>query len=207
MTYNEIINLALAYSDREDNTEISNKMAKFIKMVEARLNRVLQTLDMSSRAYTVMVEDQERYGLPTDFLSIRSIRIVDADTGVARKTLQYVNPEQMANLYDNGDTSGYYYTIVSNSLHIKPTHNSDYKLEVDYYKKLTALTSTNTTNWISTTHPDCYVFGLMVEINAYVKDKETAALWEDRYKTAISEITALNEQATWSGTALHTRVG
>ena len=46
MTYNDIVNLTLGYADRQDD-EVATRMDNFLRVTEARINRVLMTLDMS----------------------------------------------------------------------------------------------------------------------------------------------------------------
>ena len=63
MIYSEIVDLALGYSDRQDS-EVISRIDLFLKIVEARVNRLLMTMDMSARAHTIMNSSTEFYTLP-----------------------------------------------------------------------------------------------------------------------------------------------
>lgn len=205
MLYTNIVDLALSYSDRQDD-EVVSRIDLFLRIVESRINRRLSTLKMSTRVYTPLVLDEEYYDLPSDFLAVRGIKIVSGTSNTVRKTLNYVNPEQMGNIKANSGT-GDYYTIISGRLHIHTAYDADYRIEIEYFQRLVPLTATVTSNWVSEFNPDCYVFGLMVEINSFVKDAAAKDLWDIRFKESLEEIDFQDSKSTWSGTALNTKVG
>ena len=51
------------------------------------------------------------------------------------------------------------------------------------------------------------IFGLLVEINAFVKDASTAAAWDQRFKEALAEIKEDDQISRWSGPPLVIRTG
>jgi hypothetical protein len=206
MNYSDIVNLTLGYADRQDD-EVTSRIDLFIQVTEARINRVLMTLDMSSRAKTLMDASIEYYPLPTNYSVMRSIKVIDNTNSASRVTLLQVNPEQMANLVNNGETQFPCYTIISGNIHVQPFYDDTHSLEIDYFQTLPPLSSSITTNWLSDSNPDAYVFGLLVEINSFVKDADATALWDGRFQQAMSEITLNDAKSTWSGTSLTTFAG
>jgi len=202
MNYSEIIELALGYADRSD-AEVTDRMDDFLKLVEARVNRKLEVRKMSTRSQINTVEGQAYYGLPTDFNGLRDIEIAGDKT----LTLRYLTPEQM-NMQTQTSTDAYtqiYYTIVADQLQIHPTQ-SDNVLEIVYYQMLPALTDVDIENWLSFVAPDAYVFGLLVEINSFVKDATTAQLWDGRFEQVMDELETDDKDDRWSGTPLQVRV-
>ena len=209
MNYEDIIATALSYSDRESDAELPSKLDNFLRIVESRIDRVLKVQRMTVRTLITTVENQEYYGLPDDFAGLRDIEIRSQDEdGVASKgrtTLKYLSPEQMNNLANVG-TSNIFYAIIANQLQLTPTQD-DKVLELVYYRKLPNLTSADNTNWMSEDNPDSYIFGLMVEISAFVKNAESTALWDSRFKTSLAEIDFDDSITRWSGTAMQMRIG
>lgn len=206
MNYSDIVNLTLGYADRQD-AEVTSRMDLFIKVTEARINRVLMTLDMSSRAKTLMDASIEYYPLPTNYSVMRSIKVIDNTNSASRVTLLQVNPEQMANIVNNGETQFPCYTIISGNIHVQPFYDDTHSLEIDYFQTLPPLSTNLTNNWLSDSNPDAYVFGLLVEINSFIKDGEATSLWDGRFQQAMSEITLNDAKSTWSGTSLTTFPG
>ena len=206
MNYAQIVDLTLGYADRQD-TEVTTRMDSFLRVVEARINRVLMTLDMSCRAKVVMDSATEYYPLPTDYSVMRAIKVINNTNSTSRVTLLQVNPEQMANLVNNGETQFPCYTVISGNIQVQPFYDNTHSLEIDYFKTIPPLSSSATTNWLSDSNPDTYVFGLLVEINSFVKDAEASTLWDGRFQQAMSEITLNDAKSTWSGTSLTTFAG
>ena len=207
MNYDEVKELALAYADREKDTEILAKIDLFIRVTEARVNRVLKVQKMSVRTQIMTVLDQEYYGLPLDFSGLRDIEIRTDDTAQDRITLQYLSPEQMNDAAKRGATSKkIFYTIIANQLQIYPTQDNKL-LELVYYSKVPALNSANAINWMALDNPDVYLFGIMVEISAFVKDAAAAQLWDTRFVAAMEEIHHDDKLTRWSGTSLYIKAG
>lgn len=203
MNYSEVKTAVLAYSDRSD-TETSDNFDTFLEMFESRINRYLKTREMSVRATHAAVTDQDYYSLPSDYAGIRDIEVYTAGSST-RETLLRLTPEQMNALDD--DDEGIYYTIIADQFQIKPVDNIDGKIiEIIYYQKVPALTSTATTNWLATNYPDCYVTGVMVELSSYMKDLEAVGLWQQRYAEVISEIEQNDHREQWSGTPMAMRI-
>jgi len=149
----------------------------------------------------------EFYTLPVDYSVMRAIKVIDNTNSASRVTLLQVNPEQMANLVNNGETQFPCYTIISGAIQVQPFYDNTHNLEIDYYRTLPPLSSSITTNWLSDSNPDAYVFGLLVEINSFVKDGEASQLWDVRFQQAMSDITLNDAKSTWSGTSLTTFAG
>lgn len=201
MNYTEIKALALSYSDRTD-TDTADKMDDFLLVAESRINRSLRTLEMSTRATVTMVADQEYYGLPDLFAGMRDVEIRES-TSTKGYSCSYLAPVQMnAKTVDDGC---YYYTIIADQLQIFPAQDGKV-LELVYYKRLTPLSTTDTTNWLSDRYPDVYLFALMTEIESFVKSADSAMLWEQRYKAAITEIETEDQLDRWSGTPMTVKV-
>lgn len=206
MNYEEVKTAALAYADRKDNSVI-NQMDTFITVVEARINRVLSTREMSARATINMSSDVEYYGLPCDFKELRDIEVQNTDGIGSRVTAQYLNPEQMNAFADTANTDGLIgYTIIADQLQVRPPLD-DKVLEIVYLQRLPNLSTASPSNWLSENNPDAYIFGLLVEINSYIKDAETVAIWESRFNTALGAISNDDAVSRWSGTPLQVKVG
>lgn len=212
MNYDEIQSTSYGYADRQDSETI-DMYDNFLRVVEARVNKLLQVQKQSMRTKLLTVKDQEYYGLPDDFGGLRDIEVSDL-SGETRNTLQYLNPEQMndaasvSQLYRTTDKKNFsgFYTIIANQLQIFPPQDG-LVLEIIYYQNINPLTEENDVNWLSNNNPDCYIFGVLTEINAFVKDSGSTSLWNERFTNAINEITKHDKDSRWSGTALTVKIG
>ena len=203
MNYAEIKTLTLSYADRQDDLELSDALDGFISVVTSRINRQLRTTAMAIEATIhVTSTEQSMFGLPEKFGGIRDIEVI-ADGQASGITAAYVNPEQM----NNADAStGTYYTIVANQIQMHPAL-SKASIKVVYYRLLDDLVEPTDTNWLSEINPDVYIFGLMVEVLAFVKNFEGSMMWEQRFSSAVGAITEADQTDRWSGTPLTIRIG
>jgi len=207
VNYEEIKALAISYSDRND-VEITANIDNFIRVAESRINRALKTQQMETRVSIPTIAEQEYYDLPVGFGGLRDIEIRATEDDRKRYTLAYISPEQMNNRSSHSDDGTYkiYYTIIANQIQIMPPQDGKI-MELVYYKLITALDSVNPENWISTTYPDLYLFGILVEITSFVKDDVAAGLWNSRFSSTLNEITLEDDKTSWSGTSLQSRLG
>jgi len=209
MNYLEIKDTALLYADRAKDTEVLSRIDAFLRITESRINRRIKVQDMAIRTTINMVKGQEYYGLPQDFAGLRDIEIRSADTLVSdpkdRVTLQYLTPEQMNNVVAGHD-SGMFYSIIADQLQVSSPQDGK-TLEIVYYRKLVPLTADEAINWVSADSPDLYIFGILVEIAAFVKNAETSTLWDARFTTTLDELVSNDAVSRWSGTSMQMRLG
>lgn len=206
MNYIEIKETALAYSDKEGDTVIASKLDNFLRIVESRVNRVLKVQKMSTVDTIPTSESQQYYDLPQGFAGLRDVSIKSAGTESTKKSsLSYVSPEQM-NIHTTTGNRTKVYTIITGRIQISPPQDNKI-LELIYYLKLAGLTPEDDTNWLSEDAPDVYIYGLMVEISAFVKNASATNLWDTRFKEALGEIEMDDSMVRWSGTSLTTRAG
>lgn len=204
MNYSQVVFLALAYADRTD-AEVSNRIDNFIQITESRINRLIKTMDMSVRTSTVTIAGQEYYPLPVDYEGMRDIELKSTVTSLDKKTLHYLNPEQLNGMTSAKAGRDVYYTIVAGQIQIAPPSEGSETLELIYYRKVPALSNLAPENWLSVANPDVYVFGVLVEISSFLKDGPAVQLWDGRFKEALAEIQLNDTSRRWAGTSLQTR--
>ncbi len=209
MNYSEIVNAAINYSDRKD-VETAASIDDFLKIVEARVNKKLKTQKQGSRSSIPIVTSQVLYSLPVDFAGLRDISIKSADR---KRTLKFTTPEGMNNLEDNPTPlfqdpalQDAWYSIIADQIQIYPPQKDTDTIELVYYKIVPNLNATDTNNWLSDNHPDCYTFGLLVEISAFAKDAEATGLWDSRFKESMTDIHLDDAKTRWSGPPLYVQV-
>lgn len=205
MTYQELVDAARAYADRQD-IEVNDNFDVFITMAESRINRVLKTAKQSHRLYTRTIGNQEYYSLPPDYNGMRSIQFntgaVDAD-GSKPINVYYVTPNMMSEKQQNDPMpNGYFYTIVGSQIQFHPTLPHGGTIEINHYRRMIHISKTNSTNWMTLDHPDIYLSGLLAEIELFVKNYDSAKLWDDRMTRSIEELRLDDEESIWAGNTL-----
>lgn len=204
MDYAEIVRLSQAYADRIDS-EISANIDAFIVMAESRINRAMRVGEQTHRVFTQSVAGKEYYTLPADF---NGMRVIHFNTGRVDNsdvvTIQYVTPEQLITCQEVDNTNKYY-TIVNNQLQFHPTLPGNGTIEMVFYRKVPNLNSIDSVNWLSVTNPDIYISAITCEIELFVKNIETSALWNTRMQDAIDTLRTNDIDKRWTGVGLTMR--
>tara|TARA_R110000796_G_scaffold126749_1_gene241693 strand:- start:783 stop:1433 length:651 start_codon:yes stop_codon:yes gene_type:complete len=211
MNYGEIKTASQQYTDRYDS-ELVTAIPAFTSIVESKINTSLRVGKQSVRAQIWLENNEEYYGLPSDFGGFRDVEILSSGNnslnnnggGGGGTPLTYLAPEEMNKL--NRNQSVYrYYTVIANQIQIAPPTNNEI-LEVVYYSHVPPLSADTDTNWLSQAHPDVYIFGLCTEISAFAKDAEGFGGYDARFKECLAMITQDDQIERWSGPALRSQV-
>jgi hypothetical protein len=182
-TYDGLVTSIAGWIKRKDQQA---RIPDFIRLFEARINRVLRTSNQRKSASLTA------YGggvvLPADFLELIAVDDTKRDLRLMT-TIQY-GPSQL----DSG-----FYAIETGMLRISGTTET---VNVRYYAKVPPLGASNPTNWVLDSHPDAYLFGALTEAEPYLMNDARMDLWKSRGDTAIQAIQLADDQARFSGDAL-----
>lgn len=176
--YSELITSISDWAARTDTT-ITNLADDFLDIAESKIYRKLRVRDMEKRSratLTAFNADTNPNGLylalPDDYLEMRSMTIIRANA--QDYEINFMPPAQMQELDGVGYPS--FYTITSEIVFNKRAVE-DLTIESHYYKKLTALSNSNTTNWLLTNAPEVLLDGALWALNKYLKDFEEASIY------------------------------
>ena len=207
MLYSDIVSLSLGYADRVNDTELAPLLDNMLRLVEAKINRFLSVQNMIIRTQVPMDINTELYDKPAGYNSIQSIFISPVANFQSRVQLEYRTSEQMTNIISNNlATYKAYYSIIGDKIQVCPLKDSTFNLNVWYFHTVPPLTSVDNSNWCSITNPDCYIAGLVAEINAYAKSLDGYTSWKQRFEDTMKEID-LNDQLVTSSTPLVIQIG
>ena len=195
-TYDELKTAVANWLDRDDLTD---RIPEFIALAEARMNRVLRLRMMESKYTASTVASQRNYALPTGYIQMRNFQINTSPV----TPLQYVSPEIYDRLW-GGSTGGtpQFYTIITNEIQLGPIPGSVLTLEMLFYKKITALSGTNTTEQMLTNNPDIYLYGALLEAEPFIMNDERVGLWAKGFQQAVADLQEQDNKDRHSGSAL-----
>jgi len=204
MNFAEIKASVLGYADRYD-AEVDGKFSSFVPIVEGRINSVLSTrLSLVDLVIPIVTLDTT-FPFPADLLFLKQVKLVNA-TGEA--IFQYISESYFDKVLANG-ISKPYYTVTNAAFKVPWTFLNDgtEALHIRYEQQVPPLEVAGS-NWLSIGCPQVYVFGLLVELYAFVKDAEAATLWDVRFKEELDNIENTDYRTQWSGTTpLQTKLG
>ena len=199
-TYDELKDSIADFLNRDDLTSV---IPDFITMAEADMNRGLRHWRQEKRSTAEI--DTQYSAIPADFLEAIRFYITSNDTS----PLELISQSEMVDRrYRSGDTSGKpaYYAVTAGEIEVYPTPDGTYDAELYYYSRITALSASNTSNWVLEYFPDAYLYGALVHSAPYLKDDERAQVWASLYANAISAINAESEKFKFGGSGRRMKI-
>ena len=199
MTYSELKTNIANFLNRSD---LTNQIDFFIDATEAELNRRLRVKDMIKRA--TATADGQYLSLPTDWLEAINVQI----DGNSFKPLFQQSIESM-DVYRKGNNNvtglPAFFALVDNTIELAPTPDSSYTLQLTYYGTIDALSDTNTSNFISTSYPDAYLYGALKHASIYLMEDDRVALFTSQFEKALEEMRMEQEKAEFGKGSLMQR--
>jgi hypothetical protein len=209
-TYAELQTAVANWLDRDDLTD---RIPEFIALAEARMNRALRIAIMLNVDQTTLggaatlVAGTRDYALPSGYLQMLDFHLRTSPI----ITLSYITPENMNRMWA-GSQSGIpkSYTIFSDnstgtpikSVRLGPAPASASDYSITFYKKIDALSDSNTTEAMLTNNPDVYLYGSLLEAEPFLMNDQRVQLWSAALREAINEIQLQDNRDRHSGSAM-----
>ena len=198
-TYAELKTGIANWLNRTDLTdEISDD---FIKLTEADFNAKLRIRAME-QIDTITI-DSETETVPTGFIGVRSFYILSSSV---KYPLEYITPHNMFETKGGSTTARpRAYTIESDdeteTLRFAPSPDTSYTGYLSYYKAISALSVSNTSNWMLANHPAVYLYGSLYHASNFLGgiDPQQAQNWLMMYSTAMERCEQNDKQDSYGG--------
>jgi hypothetical protein len=185
-TYSDLKTSVLQWLARPGDPLVEPAVPDMIRLFEVEANRRLKQADAEMVA---LLEATEAFvGLPAGCTEVRLVLLDDGSV------LQYVPPVQLPRL------SGvpYYYTIQNHTIAVGPVPEA-ISLTVVYLAGLVPLSDSQMSNWLLASAPDAYLFGVLVEAEAFIGHDERAVSWLQRREAAFAGLEAADRKLRWPG--------
>lgn len=194
--YTELLAAAANWLARDD---LTLRIPEFITLAEAKFNRTLFHPRMETRTtltVNTLLASPEFLDLPTDFQTMRSLRLSGV---VGKPRLNFLSQTQIEDFrysIDNAAGQPTYFTIIGNQIELAKTPNQNYTVEVIYRGNIPALAS-NATNWLLTAAPDLYLYGTLLEASPYIQNDARVTLWATGVQTVLDQLNLLAERQSF----------
>ena len=187
-----------------NRSDLTSEIADdFIKLTEADFNSKLRIRKMV--AQTSFTIDSETEALPTGFLQVRDIYILNGNTKVP---LTYTTPSQMDSTVGTSTTGlPNSFTILGDTFRFSPKPDATYTAFINYYKSFDALSDTTTTNYILTTHPAIYLYGSLFHAANFLGgiNPQQVQTWQQMFATAMERLELNDREDEYNGSPLQVR--
>lgn len=198
--------LCTKISDTLNRQDLTSVIPDFTVLATTRISRDMARIRHPLAITRAIATVQNNYvPLPTDYVAV--YQLMDQDTSVA---LDYLSPDQSMTVQSRGWTppqtqapvtglsSGQiYYTIIGNTIRIlpPPSVTAPTMLDLWYFARLPALSTTAQTNWALTSFPDLYLYGSLVHTAPYLKNDDRVAVWESMYQAILRDLEVQADRA------------
>jgi len=175
---------------RTGDVAMTARADALIQLFEAEFiaNPEMRTADMAKRFGVVLTGPS--FLLPGDFLEIITAKVLESGqplTYVSSQNalLMQVNPANAAKHYN---IDGPYFTVI-------PPESApiDSTVDIAYYGFTPLADSVDGTNWLLTKYPQAYLYGSLMQAQAYIGNPEFVQLWNAGLQAALNNI-ALSER-------------
>ena len=199
-TYAELKASIADFLNRDDLTSVA---PDFITLAEADMNRRVRHWRMEGRA-TAQIDTQFS-ALPADFGETITLHITSGDLAQLELLGKAEMLKQRAN---SNDAVGKprFYAITAGEIEVFPTPDATYTSELYYYKRITSLSDSNTSNDILTFFPDAYLYGSLVHSAPYLKDDARVAVWGSIYAQTLADINSESEATKFGGSGRRMKI-
>jgi hypothetical protein len=188
-SYSDLVDAVGDWLDRDD---LEARAVDFIRLAEVRLNRILDDPEMEA----VVTLTGDGADLPADFGSMISIGTAD---GYPLSPMS--NVEYAAILPSSGVSR--YYTIREGKVYYVPGSANP---TLVYRRSIPPLTEADDTNWLLERAPDVYLYGALVQAEAFLAEDDRLPLWKGAFDEAIGELRSDGAKRKWGAGPLAPRI-
>jgi Sec7-like guanine-nucleotide exchange factor len=199
MTYAELKTNIANFLNRSD---LTSQLDFFIDATEAEFNRRLRVKDMIKRA--TATADAQYISLPTDWLEAINVQLDGNNfTPLMQQSIESLDIYRKS--VDNVSNQPVYYALVDNTIELAPTPDTSYTLQLTYFGTIDALSDSNTSNFISNSYPDAYLYGALKHASIYLMEDDRVALFTQQFEKALEEMRLEQEKAEFGKGSLMQR--
>ncbi len=181
MALDTFANLKISIENWSSRGDINSLLDDFISLTEAEMYAGVnggKGLRLRSMETSAAITVSGRVGtLPAGYIESRSVIHV---TGGRSTRIDYVAPQSQRIATGSGVPSNF---TVRDNVEFNTTVSGTVTLE--YYTKLTGLSSSNTSNGILSSSPNIYLFGALSQVFKYAQDSEEETKYRGLFEAAI----------------------
>ena len=192
MTTYAILKADLIDLTENNSSDFATESDQFIDTVELRLSRELRNCPELYKHQTASLTIGDAYiTKPSDLITMISFSLLSSTskrTAIEYRDVSFIN-EYWPTRSSTG-TPKFYADWNDDVFVVAPTPSAALTIEMNYRKRFTALSSSNTTSWLTANAYDLLLYGCLIEAAIYDKNPQMMQLYEKRYQEALISVNA-----------------
>ena len=140
--------------------------------------------------------DAQYLSVPSDWLEAINIEITSNNfSTLFQQSIESLDLYRQANNNITGQPA--YFAMVDDTIELAPTPDTAYTLQLTYYGKIDALSDSNTTNFVSVSHPDVYLYGALKHASIYLMEDDRIPMFTQQFEKALEEMRLAQEKSAF----------
>jgi hypothetical protein len=188
LTYDNLTSLVLQYLERSD-AAVVNFIPTAIMLAEFEIAENIKTLGQMIVADGTMTSGNPVIAKPA--LWRKTVSMTLTTTAGSKQPIYLRKLEYLSSYSPEVSTTGtplYYSDYDYDHWFVAPTPSANFAFEALCYTRLTPLSSSNQTNWLTRNAPNALLFGTLKQTAPFLKDDARLAVWTQIFDTAIGAL-------------------
>lgn len=183
LTYDSLTTTVLQYLERSDDAVIE-QIPTFITLCEFEIAQQIKTLGQLQVVESTMTLNNPVIAKPARWRKTVSMNVL---SGTEKSPVYLRKYEYLKNYAPDSTTTGlplYYADYDYEHWLVAPTPNQAYTFEVLYYERISPLSSSNQTNWLTQNAPNAMLFGTLLQAMPFLKN-DSRQIFQQKYQEAM----------------------
>jgi hypothetical protein len=187
MTYDSLTSTVLQYLERQD-AAVVNAIPTFITLCEFEIAQNIKTLGQMEVVDSTMQIGNPVIPKPARWRKTTSMTLSNSGEKqpILVRKLEYLN--NYAQDVTATGTPLYYADYDFDHWFVAPTPDKAYAFEALCYTRLTPLSSSHQTNWLTQNAPNAMLFGTLKQTAPFLKNDARLALWKSMFDEALAAL-------------------
>ena len=172
----------------DDGSEFSDAVDTFIDLAELKLSRDLAVPAFRKRQTGTLTSSDPFLTLPPDLVTLEYFQLNNSNV---RTSLLLKSDEFMQEFWPNRTSTGtpkYYAYFDNSTIYVAPTPSANTPVEISYRRRLDALSSSNTSNWLTTDAYDALLYACLIEASHYNRNDKLLQYHSGLYQKAVQDV-------------------
>jgi hypothetical protein len=186
MTYDSLTSTVLQYLERSD-AAVVEAIPTFITLCEFEIAQEIKTLGQLTIADATMTPSNPVLAKPARWRKTVSMSVKN---GTSMQPVLVRKFEYLKNYWPTVTQTGtplFYADTDYEHWYLAPTPDQAYDFEVLYYERISPLSSTNQTNWLTQYAPNAMLYGTLLQAMPFLKN-DSRAIFQQKYTEAIQAL-------------------
>jgi hypothetical protein len=193
--------LKTAIADYLDRDDLVSQIDDFIDIAESAHHDEVLFRERLVRGTLTLNDGDREFPLPADFAVMKYIRLLNPQSGAGKRylpKLTQMSEDELTNESTNRREMPKFFCI-EEQIEFDSEAEQDYSGDILYYKKLTALSDSNTSNELLVRAPELYLYGALKSSAPFLMNDERITTWQNLYKEALARVNVFERTNRRSG--------